>query len=64
METNLNTNETLEQRRARLFQDWDTEYPPVKNELIITNSGLLEVLPDDLEERNNFFEANGKWGGV
>jgi len=49
------TKEELAERRRKFFAEMDAEYPPV-TDLIATNSGLLEPLPENQEERDNFHE--------
>ena len=64
MEETTQQLETLEQRRTRLFAEWDEEYPPVNGDFIVTNSGIVEQIPEDPEDRDRFFVTNTKFGGV
>jgi len=58
------TEESLSERRARLFKEWDEDYPPIDSDFLITSSGVVEQIPDAAEERDEFFETNKKWGGI
>ena len=64
MEDTTRQPETLEQRRARLFADWDEEYPPINADFVVTSSGIVEQIPDTQEERDRFFITNTKFGGI
>lgn len=49
------TKEEIVERRKKFFAELDAECPPI-TDLVATNSGQLEPLPESQEEWDNFHE--------